>query len=79
MTANTLSHASTTKPFTGTAVMLLIEVGKFDLNTPVKEYFNWQTFREKGAAERITLCMLMSHTAGLPDLAEYFIGKVAQF
>jgi CubicO group peptidase (beta-lactamase class C family) len=55
--------------------MLLIEVGKFDLDTPVKEYFSWQTFPEKGAAERITLCMLMSHTAGLPDLAEYFKGR----
>ena len=55
--------------------MLLIEVGKFDLDTLVKEYFNWQMFREKGAAERITLCMLMSHTASLPDLAEYFKGR----
>ena len=63
---------STTKPLTGTAVMRLVEAGKLDLDRPVREYIPWLRFSADGAAERITLRLLMSHTAGLPTAAEHF-------
>ncbi len=63
---------STTKPLTGTAVMRLVEDGKLNLDRPVREYVDWLTFSEEGAIDRVTLRMLMSHTAGLPTAAEHF-------
>jgi CubicO group peptidase (beta-lactamase class C family) len=56
----------TTIPLTGTAVMRLVEAGKLALDKPIKEYINWFTLKEEGAAEQVTLRMLMSHTSGLP-------------
>lgn len=64
--------ASTAKPITGTAIMQLVEAGKLDLDKPIQAYVDWLTFREKGAAERITLRMLMSHTSGLPTSASNY-------
>ncbi len=61
---------STTKPLTGTAVMRLVEDGKLNLDRPVREYVDWLTFSEEGAIDRVTLRMLMSHTAGLPTAAD---------
>lgn len=63
---------SVTKPLTGTAVMRLVEAGKLDLDRPVTAYVPWLALSEEGAAERVTLRMLMSHTAGLPTDAEEF-------
>ena len=63
---------STTKPMTGTAIMRLVEAGKLDLDRPVKEYIDWLTLSEEDVAGRVTLRMLMSHTAGLPTAAEHF-------
>ena len=57
---------STTKPLTGTAVMRLVERGLLDLDRPVTAYLPWLRFSEAGVAERVTLRMLLSHTAGLP-------------
>src|SRR5438093_8086977 len=56
---------STTKPLTGTAVMRLVEAGQLDLDRPVRDRLDWFALSEPGA-ERVTLRMLMSHTAGLP-------------
>lgn len=63
---------SVTKPLTGTAVMRLVEAGKLDLDCPVKTYVPWLTFSKAGAADDVTLRMLMSHTAGLVTDAEHF-------
>ncbi len=63
---------STAKPLTGTAIMRLVEAGKLDLDLPVKTYVDWLTFHQKGAEQRITLRMLLSHTAGLPSSSSYF-------
>ncbi len=63
---------SLTKPLTGTAVMRLLEQGLLELDTPVREYVPWLTLRDQGAVERITLRMLLSHTAGLPNVFEPF-------
>ena len=57
---------SITKSMTATAIMRLVELGLVELDRPVSEYVPWLTFREKGAAQRITLRMLLSHSAGLP-------------
>lgn len=58
--------ASTTKPLTGTAAMHLVEQGKLNLDTPIRNYVPWLNFSRKGAAEQITLRLLLSHRSGLP-------------
>jgi CubicO group peptidase (beta-lactamase class C family) len=63
---------SITKPLTGTAAMRLVESGKLDLDRPVRDYLPWFTLSEKGAAQKVTLRMLMSHTAGLPTNYDLF-------
>jgi CubicO group peptidase (beta-lactamase class C family) len=57
---------STTKPLTGTMVMRLDERGDLDLDRPVRTWLPDLTFSVPGAAEQVTLRMLLSHTAGLP-------------
>lgn len=57
---------SLTKALTCTAIMCLVEAGKLDLDRPVGEYVPWLTFSDEDADQRITLRMLMSHSAGLP-------------
>jgi CubicO group peptidase (beta-lactamase class C family) len=59
--------ASVTKPLTGTAVIRLVEAGTLDLDRPIPSYLPWFRLHEEGAAERVTLRMLLSHTAGLPS------------
>jgi CubicO group peptidase (beta-lactamase class C family) len=59
---------STTKPLTGTAIMRLVDAGILDLDTPLSQYLDWFTLSEDHAAERVTLRMLLSHTAGLPTM-----------
>ncbi len=58
---------STTKLFTWTAVLQLVEQGKLDLNADINQYLDFQipdTFPEP-----ITLKHLMSHTAGFEQRA----------
>src|SRR5262249_31168120 len=62
---------STTKPLTGTAAMRLVEQGRLELDTPIKRYIDWFAMRDPGAAERVTLRMLLSHTSGLPTDWEF--------
>jgi CubicO group peptidase (beta-lactamase class C family) len=57
---------SITKSMTTTAIMRLVEVGKLDLDRPVRDYVPWLSFSQEVAAEQITLHRLLSHTAGLP-------------
>src|SRR5437764_6705663 len=57
---------STTKSLTGTALLRLVEAGMLELDRPLKDYIGWLTFNEPTAVEKITLRMLLSHTAGLP-------------
>lgn len=64
---------STSKLFTWTAVMQLVEQGKLDLDTDVNEYLDFKIppkleYGSKGTAlEPITLRHLMSHTPGFED------------
>jgi CubicO group peptidase (beta-lactamase class C family) len=55
--------ASTTKPLTGTAVMLLVQEGKLSLEAPVKTYLP----DAPDAWSGITIRHLASHTSGIPD------------
>src|SRR5919109_3075992 len=57
--------ASVTKPLTATAIMRLVDSGALALDVPVTEYVPWLRFSEQGAAGRVTLRMLLSHTSGL--------------
>lgn len=53
--------ASLSKPFTATAVMLLYQQGKIDINAPVKEYLPDFPFND------ITVTHLLQHRSGLKN------------
>ncbi len=62
-TENTLSTiGSITKPFTATAIMLLLEQGKLAVKDPISKYFPNVPEDKKG----ITLHHLLTHSAGFP-------------
>ncbi|OIJ15199.1 serine hydrolase [Anaerobacillus arseniciselenatis] len=64
---------STSKLFTWTAVMQLVEQGKLDLDTDINEYLDFEIpntleyMRENPQTEPITIRHLMSHTPGFED------------
>ncbi|WP_084787807.1 serine hydrolase domain-containing protein [Anaerobacillus alkalidiazotrophicus] len=64
---------STSKLFTWTAVMQLVEAGKLDLDTDINEYLDFELpdtieyKRGKSIAEPITIKHLMSHSPGFED------------
>lgn len=55
---------STTKTFTATAVMRLVEAGKLDLDEPVRTYLPALRLADPDVAERVTLRHLLSHSGG---------------
>lgn len=57
---------SITKSLTGTLVLRLVAAGLLDLDRPVTAYLPDLTLAAPGAAGRVTLRLLLSHTAGLP-------------
>ena len=66
MTPDTVARAaSISKSLTATAVMRLVEQGRMELDRPVIEYLGSLRLSVPGAAERVTLRMLLSHTGGL--------------
>ncbi len=61
---STLFHlASTTKEFTGVAIMALVEDGRLALDDPVRTYLTGLP----AAWARVTVRHCLSHTSGLPD------------
>ncbi len=60
--------ASITKPLTATALMVLVEDGKIDLNGPIEDYLAAGTRLRSFAGSRseATVQRVASHTAGLP-------------
>jgi len=58
---------SISKTLTAAAIMRLVEADKLGLDEPVRTYVPDFTLRDRGAADRVTLRMLLSHTAGLAD------------
>lgn len=80
-TAHTaFSVASTTKPFTTTALMTLVQAGKLDLDRPANDYLGAEKIvDEHGPAQKATLRRLASHSSGLPTFfTMYSEGGAAQ-
>lgn len=55
---------STTKTFTATAMMRLVEAGRVDLAAPVRTYVPELALRDEDVAARVTVLHLLNHTAG---------------
>ncbi|GIN87423.1 hypothetical protein J6TS2_38090 [Heyndrickxia sporothermodurans] len=71
ITTDTLFRiGSVSKCLTGTLIMKLVEEGILDLDVPICTYIKELTLKDKEQACTITLRMLLSHTAGLPDGGE---------
>ncbi len=66
---------SNTKPLTTTAVMRLVEQGKLDLDRKITDYIPWFALRKAGAADHVTLRLLLSHMAGLPEGPAAYNGR----
>ena len=68
ITTDTLFRiGSVSKSLTGTLIMKLVEEGILDLDVPIYTYIEEFTLQNQEHARTITLRMLLSHTAGLPD------------
>lgn len=55
---------STAKTFTATAIMVLVEQGRVELDQPVRRYLPELRLRDAGTAETLTVGQLLNHTAG---------------
>jgi CubicO group peptidase (beta-lactamase class C family) len=55
---------STTKTYTATVIMMLVEQGKLDLDAPVRTYVPELRLTDESAAARVTVLQLLNHTAG---------------
>jgi len=67
------SLASTSKPMTATAMMILVERGLIDLNEPVNSYLGDSRLTAyEGNAADATIARLMHHTAGLPTIWNFY-------
>ena len=61
---------SISKTFTATALMMLMEAGKVDLDTPIRAYLPAFQLSDESVAARVTLQHLLTHTGGW--LGDYF-------
>lgn len=70
---------STTKTFTGTAVMRLVEMGKIDLRAPVRTYLPGLNLADESVAATVTVRQILNHSAGWlgDDYANYGRGDDA--
>ncbi|MFC7450048.1 serine hydrolase domain-containing protein [Rhodococcus daqingensis] len=55
---------STTKTFTGTAIMRLVDQGTVDLDAPVRRYLPDFAVTDPGASATVTMRQLLNHTSG---------------
>ncbi|AIG26729.1 serine hydrolase domain-containing protein [Brevibacillus laterosporus] len=62
------------KPLTGSAIMRLVEAGKVELDIPIINYIPEFRLSDPEAARKVTLRMLLNHTAGFPDGGD-MVGK----
>lgn len=58
--------ASLSKSFTALAVMQLVEQGKLELDTPVRQYIPWFQVSTAGAEDLITVRHLLHQISGIP-------------
>src|SRR5512147_182418 len=61
---------SISKTFTATALMMLMEAGQVDLDTPIRVYLPNFRLSDEDVAARVTLKHLLTHTGGW--LGDYF-------
>ncbi len=61
---------SISKTFTATALMMLMEAGRVDLDTPIRAYLPDFRLSDESVAARVTLKHLLTHTGGW--LGDYF-------
>lgn len=66
--------ASISKQFTATAVMLLVEEGRIDLDAPLSTYL--PEYR-KDIAEHVTVHQLLTHTSCIPEETAFMLGERA--
>ena len=67
------SLASVTKPMTATAVMILVERGKIDLDRPINDYLGESRLQVRvGKPRDVTVRRVANHTAGLPLHHHFF-------
>lgn len=55
---------STSKTYTATAVLRLVEQGLVDLDAPVRRYVPELRLKDEGVARAVTVLQLLNHTAG---------------
>jgi CubicO group peptidase (beta-lactamase class C family) len=55
---------STTKTLTATAIVRLVEMGKLELDAPVRRYLPDLTLEDESVAANVTVKHLLTHTAG---------------
>jgi CubicO group peptidase (beta-lactamase class C family) len=60
---------SVSKPFTALAVLQLAEAGRLRLDDPVRQHLPWFRLADDGAAGRVTVRHLLTHTSGLAQWA----------
>jgi CubicO group peptidase (beta-lactamase class C family) len=81
---------STGKTVTATAIMVLVEQGKVDLDAPVRTYVPELVLRDEEVAEKVTVLQLLNHTAGWAgdmilelgdgdDCLDRYVAKMAEF
>ena len=67
------SLASITKPITATAIMLLHQQGRLDLDRPINDYLGAARVNARGWDEReCTIRRILNHTSGLPLHYHFF-------
>jgi len=75
MTTSTVAYiASSTKPLIAMVVLLLAGEGVIDLDAPVSRYIPEFTLADPAAANRVTVRLLLSHTAGLRPPPAFVLG-----
>ncbi|MGI8608952.1 MAG: serine hydrolase domain-containing protein [Candidatus Dormibacteria bacterium] len=63
--SNTLFQiGSTTKTYTATAAMVLVDLGKLDLDAPVRKYVPELRLKDEDVAAKVTVLQLLNHTGG---------------
>ena len=68
ITTNTVMHiGSITKVLNTTLIMQLVDEGLVDLDTRLITYLPDFTLKDRGAAEKITVKMLLNHTSGIDN------------
>ncbi len=67
MTTSTIHPiASCTKSFTSTAIAMLVDEGKLEWDTPIREFIPKFKMKDPVATERVTIVDMLSHRTGLP-------------